>query len=253
MSGSFRYRGDLSETSLPEVFGIIERYGVPGMIEVTQGGMVKRVYVRGGHVVHATSSDPADRLSEHVRMMEILDEESVQSLDTKRSNSSQRLGVLLVERGLLSPSQVHEAICGQIEEIVWSLFAWREGEVTFESGDFGAAEQVQIKLPMRRVSFEGIKRAAALPAIEELGGWEARLEPSFRYEELIDIGLDAEEMDLLRRVDGRRTIDELCAVGPYSSGENAMLLFAFKVLSLVCPASKSVVSEDVASDISVEA
>jgi hypothetical protein len=69
----------------------------------------------------------------------------------------------------------------------------------------------------------------------------------------IDIGLDAEEMDLLRRVDGRRTIDELCAVGPYSSGENAMLLFAFKVLSLVCPASKSVVSEDVASDISVEA
>ena len=61
-------------------------------------------------MVHATSSDPADRLSEHVRMMQILDEESVLSLDMQRSNSSKRLGVLLVERGLLSPRQVHEAI-----------------------------------------------------------------------------------------------------------------------------------------------
>lgn len=234
MSGGFSYRGDLSETGLPEVFGIIERYGVAGVLELTRVGLVKRVFTQDGYVVHANSSDPVDRLSEHIRRIGLVDQDQIDALDQERSNSSERLGVLLVERGLLSPREVYDAICGQIERIVWSLFAWQEGEVVFSTGEVKREDTVHIKLPMRRVAFEGVKRAPeAAPMVARLGGGEQLLEPCYRYEDLIDIGVDFSEMELLRRVDGRRTLDQICSESPFSEAETTRRLYAFLVLSLV--------------------
>lgn len=234
MTSGFSYRGDLSETGLTEVFGIIERYGVPGILEVTREGMVKRVFTQDGFVVHASSSDPIDRLSEYIRRTGLVEKARIDALDHERSNTSKRLGVLLVERGLLSPRDVYDAICGQIERIVWSLFAWQEGKVVFSPGEASREDTVHVKLPMRRVAFEGIKRAPETEAIlRRLGGGERLLEPCYRNEDLIDIGVDASEMELLRRIDGRRALDEIFAESSLSATETARRLYAFLVLSLV--------------------
>jgi hypothetical protein len=230
LSGGFSYSADLATTGLPEVFGIIQRYAVPGMLEVTRAGMVKRVFTQDGYVVHASSSDPIDRLSEHIRRTGLVEAESIDALDHERSNSSERLGVLLIERGLLSPRAVYEAVCGQIERIVWSLFAWRSGRAVFVAGEMRGDDVVHIKLPMRRVAFEGVKRA---PDVESDLDGASILEPTYRYEDLIDIGVDALEMDLLRRVDGDRTVEEIVAGSPLSEAETVRRLRAFEVLAVV--------------------
>lgn len=230
MSGGFSYRGELAETSLPEVFEIIERYAVPGVLEVTRRGMVKRVFTQDGYVVHANSSDPIDRLSEYIRRAGLVDENLIDTIDHERSNSNKRLGVLLIERGMLSPRGVYEAICGQIEEIVCSLFAWQSGYVVFTAGEMRSEDMVHIKLPMRRVAFEGVKRAPEVGS-EPVG--QAVLEPIYRYEDLIDIGIDSSEMALLHRIDGRRTFDEVAAESPFSEAETARRIHAFRVLSLI--------------------
>ena len=230
MSGGFTYSAELATTGLPEVFGVIQRYAVPGMLEVTRAGMVKRVFTQDGYVVHANSSDPIDRLSEHIRRTGLVEAEVIDAIDHERSNSSERLGVLLIERGLLSPRAVYEAICGQIERIVWSLFAWRNGRVVFVAGEMRGDDMVHIKLPMRRVAFEGVKRA---PDLESALEATSVLEPTYRYEELIDIGVDATEMDLLRRVDGSRTVEEIIAGSPLSAAETLRRLRAFEVLAVV--------------------
>ena len=185
VSDGFSYRADLATTGLPEVLAVVERCPLPGVLTVTRSGMVKHVFSRDGHVVYATSSDPVDRLAEYVRRAGLVGEELIDSLDQARSNSSRRLGVLLVERGLLSPREVYEAICRQVEAIVWSLFEWRTGTAEFEPGEAGE-DVVQVKLPVRRVVFEGLKRA---PAPGHDGDAARVVEPSFSYEELIDIGV----------------------------------------------------------------
>ena len=63
MSGTekgFEYRADLSETALPEMLYAVERFQVPGVIEAQRDGVTKRVYVREGYVVHASSTDRKD-------------------------------------------------------------------------------------------------------------------------------------------------------------------------------------------------
>ncbi len=234
VAGKFQYRASFSETTLPEMLYAIDRFRVPGVIEARNQGVVKRVYIRDGHVIHAGSNDRRDSLGDYLVRTEKLSAEQFDAISRERARSRERFGVLLIRRQLLSPGEVYEAIREHIEEIVWSLFFWQEGEVNFSVGEYQEEDMVQIQIPMRRVIVQGIARAAeAKPLVSRLGRKETVFRPSFRWEDLIEIGLNAEEFQLLGLVDGIKTLYQLCAEGPHSPAENAKLLYAFKVLHLV--------------------
>ena len=44
--------------------------------------------------------------------------------------TGKRHGQILIEEGMLAPGDLYQAIRGQVESIVWSVFAWQTGEVT---------------------------------------------------------------------------------------------------------------------------
>lgn len=231
---TYRYRGRLSETTLPEMLSTIERFKVPGVIEASQGEACKRLFIRDGYVVHATSDDRADSLGDYLLRVGRLSEEAFEDISRRRRASEVRFGVLLVEREIMSPAEVQDALRDHIEAIVWSLFYWNEGEVTFAIGEVEDEEAVQIQVPMRQVILRGIRRAPdAKPLVSRLGRRDTVLEPSFRWEDLVEIGLDRDEYTMLMLVNARRTLYELCSAGPLAPAENAKLLYAFQVLHLV--------------------
>lgn len=230
----FEYRASLSEKALPEMLSAIDRFRVPGVIEVSRAEVVKRIYLREGSVLHASSSDLRDSLGAFLLRCGKLTEEQYNATNDLLSEQDKRYGVLLVEQGLLSPSEIYHAIRKQIEEIVWSLFYWQDGEVTFSIGDFEASQRVHIQLPMRQVILNGIKRAPNAKAlVARLGRKETVFEPCYQTEEVIEAALESADQRLLSLVDGRRTLYEICTHGPYSAAENAKLMYAFHVLQLV--------------------
>ena len=230
----FQFRGDLAETTLPEILFSIDRFQVPGIIEASHGEVVKKVYIKGGTVVHASSTDLDDSLGSFLLRHRRLTPEQYRTSMRERRNSSHRYGVLLIELGFLSPADVYEAIREQIEAIVWSLFAWREGVVTFAIGEYEPAGTVSIQLPMRQVILRGIRRAPdPRPLVARLGPKETVFEPCFHTESLIESALDAEVYELLRKVDGERSLYQICKDGPYAVAENAKLMYAFQVMKLI--------------------
>jgi hypothetical protein len=234
VENTFQYRGDLAETALPEILFSIDRFQVPGVIEASRQGVVKRVFIKEGNVVHASSSDRDDSLGSYLERSGALPAEQVAQTMRERERSNQRYGVLLIERGLLSPGEVYRAIRKQIEAIVWSLFYWQDGSVSFSIGDFREADAVRIQLPMRQVILQGIKRAPnAKTLVSRLGRKETVFEPCYRVEELIELALDADEYRLLQLVDGARTLYDVCVQGPHGPAENGKILYAFQVLQLI--------------------
>jgi len=234
VAGKYQYHGRLSETTLPEILFTIDRFRVPGLIEARHGEIVKRIYIRDGYVVHAGSNDSRDRLGDYLQRQGKLGEDEYQEVSRELEGSNQRFGVLLIEKELLSPADVYRAIREHIEEIVWSLFYWHQGDVTFAIGEHSDAEMVQIHIPMRRVILQGIQRAPdAKRLVSRLGRRGTILEPCFRQEELIETALGAEEYQMLTLVNGRKSLYELCSEGPLAPAENAKLLYAFQVLHLV--------------------
>ena len=236
MKNKFQYRGNLAETTLPEMLYTIDRFRVPGVVWAAHGTderVVKRVFIRDGYVVHASSTDRNDSLGVYLRRTGRITLEQFERLTRAREETTKRFGTLLVEERLLSPREVFAAIREQVEGIVWSLFYWSEGEVTYGAGDFAKEDMVQIQLSLREVIFEGIKRAPdARALLARLGGRDTLLEPCYRAEELIEVGLDEPEYGFLVQVDGKTTLYDLCSSGPQTPGDNAKLLYAFTVLHL---------------------
>jgi hypothetical protein len=231
---SFQYRGDLSQTALPEILHTIDRFQVPGVIEAQRGGAIKRVFIKEGNVAHASSNQREDSLGHYLETSGLLSREAFDATMRERERTQKRYGVLLMERQLLSPGEIYRAIRKQIEAIVWSLFYWQEGSVSFNIGEFKAPESVRIQLPMRQVILHGIKRAPNAKAmVARLGRKETVFEPCYQAEELIEIAMDADEYSLLQLVDGRRTLFEICTQGPHGAAENGKVLYAFQVLQLI--------------------
>jgi Domain of unknown function (DUF4388) len=231
---SFQYRGDLAETTLPEILNTIDRFQVPGVIEAARNAVVKHVYIREGSVVHATSSDRNDSLGSFLLRSGKLTREQYATIMSVRERGGKRVGVLVVEDGLLSPAEIYEAIRQHVEAIVWSLFYWQDGRLSFSIGVPPEDEQVRVQLPMRQVVLQGIKQAPSARAlVARLGRRETVFAPAFQTEGLIELALDADDYRLLGLVDGRRTLYEICTEGPRSAADNAKLMYAFHVLQLI--------------------
>ena len=231
---TYQYHGNLSETTLPEMLYSIDRFRVPGVIEAKQGDVIKKVFIRQGYIVHASSTDRRDSLGAYLTKTAAIPNDLLKGLAKMRQKATKRFGVLVLERGLLPPSQMLEAIRGQIEEVIWSLFYWNSGEVTFGIGELEETDMVQIRLPIRQVIVEGIKQAPdAKQLLARLGHRDTIMEPTFEYEDLIETGLDSKDFNLLRSIDGKKSLFELCSEGPEAPGQVAKMLYAFKVLHLV--------------------
>jgi len=234
VENNFQYRGDLSQTALPEILHTIDRFQVPGVIEASREGIVKQVYIKEGNVVHAISTDREDSLGSYLQRNRIITPDLYLETMRERERTNKRYGVLLIENGVLSPAEVYRAIRKQIEAIVWSLFYWQDGSVIYSIGEFREPDAVRIQLPMRQVILQGIKRAPdAKTLVGRLGRKETVLEPCYKAEQLIELALDSDEYKLLRLVDGRRTLFDICTQGPNGASENAKVLYAFQILQLI--------------------
>ena len=245
VSSQYQYRGDLSDTTLPEMLQTVYRFQVPGMIEARRRGLIKRVYIKDGTILHASSSDIQDSLGSFLRRAgKITEEQFETTMALRRRETGKRYGAVLVDQGLLSPEDVYETIRQQIEAIVWSLFYWQEGEVSFSIGDHLEPSVFRIHLPMPQVILRGIRRAPnAKELVARMGQRETVLEPSYSVESLIGLALTAAEYAVLKLVDGERSLYEICTRGPMKAAENAKLLYGFKVLQLIRVAGESPTQE----------
>ena len=233
-SNQFEYQATLEETSIPEMFWTIYRHKVPGLIELQHEGIVKQIYVREGTIFHAASTDRSDRLGAYLYRQGQLTRDELTETMRERAATVKRHGQLLIESGLLSPVQLYEAIRGQMEGIVWSVFSWQRGDISFKIGEFLDPLMIRIHLPVRQVIVRGVKKVQdAKPLVSRLGKKTTVFRPSYGTEDLIEIALDLEEYELLRLVDGERSLFDVCTEGPYGVSENARLLYAFYVLHLI--------------------
>ena len=232
----FEYRGDLATTPVPEALQTIHHYRVPGVMTVTRGETVKRIYVSGGVVVFSTSTEREDSLGELlVRRGTISRQDHDRTISPiLASAGTKRQGEVLLEGGLVSEALLHERVVELVRSIVFSVFAWDEGTVTFEVGRFRTDDLVRLDLPVRRTILEGAKSVGEVrPLVSRLGPSWTVYEPSWAPGDVADVGLGVEELRFLERVDGTRTLRELVNQGPADAAGNARLLYAFRALKLV--------------------
>ncbi len=226
MSSKFQYRGDLAATPLPKVLATIHRYRVPGVITARRPDVVKKVFLDAGRVVFATSSDMDDTLGTFLVRKGLITAADLEESGRRIVFGGKRQGEVLIDMGVLEPPEMSSAVLAQVSGILWSIFDWDSGEVTFEVGRFRAEEKIQMDLPIDLAIREGIMKVANPKAlVKQLGASWTLLE---RVEGTAPPGdLSADERTYLSFVDGRTPFVDLCRKGPGDAATNARLLFLF--------------------------
>jgi hypothetical protein len=213
------------------VLGALARSRRTGTLERRCEGACTRIYLAAGRPVLAEGGALRDTLGRmlvrrgavsqenYIRVIERMTERLVQ-------NESVRMGEVLVELGLLEPSEVFRALSEQMTEKILACFRRVPFEWTFDEGEppEDAAGGFEIP-PVPRLILDGLRRhlpEGALPSFAETHG-DARLAVPDGEALAAELGLGPDERRWLASFDGRRTLRALLAAAGDQSRDLAIL------------------------------
>jgi hypothetical protein len=229
------YQTDFAQTPLPEILVKIQKYKIAGVIDCQRDDVDKKIFVDAGNIVWATSTDLNDSLG-----MKLLREGRITQQQYEESarlirESGKRQGKILVDLKAIEPSSLFTLIREQVQEIVWSLFSWDTGVVSFTPGAGKRLEFVKLEIPIPRALIQGIRRMTDVRRLVARVGTRATLVERNREEETAELNLrlKPEEQTLLDSIRGRVTLHEIVNTPPLTPSENAKLIYAFHALQLI--------------------
>jgi len=223
-------RGRLSDVSLPEMLIFLKVSQKTGVLSFVQTGVRKALFFLEGRVVFAASSLSQDRLGEVLLRGGKISADEYLRL-SQRIRGGQRMGKALIESGVLAPRDLWWGIEQQVREIVWSLFTWEEGSFQFEESDRPRSEKITINLEVEALTVEGIRRISGTGTISNhFVPVDTILE---RTDKLSPVPLEAYEEHVLRQVNGKKTVAEICKDSEIGEAETRKVLHTFMAVGVI--------------------
>jgi hypothetical protein len=230
----FILRGEIEETSVPELLKSVLGSGESGVLTFRKGTVQKSVHLHMGRIVYARSSDPDERLGEDLLLRgRITVRQYVEA--SRLIVPGRRLGTILVELGALEPEDLIGAIEHHVKEILIDVFTWTHGEYELVMTDPGPDDVVTLNLSTEALILEGIRRTRAWSRIfRGIGGdLDSMPVPTGSTDVLLKLELSEEEQEVLSHVTGRATLEQICQASYMSNLETCRVLWALMVLGVL--------------------
>jgi|GEM_PF-379553 len=232
----YSYSGKLAEQPLAETLFTIAQYKVPGVLTITNKDTTKQIFMNDGNIIFAASNAPDDHLGEFLfRCGKISRVDYDRSIEKLSREKGKWQGQILIDMGALKTDELPWAVKSHQQAIVWSLFNWFEGDVTFHLGRFRHSKPIQLDIPIPRAILDGVRHIQnAKRAISLMGNRDTVLCAEQNALLCIEMyGADDKERAVLRLVDAKTSLYDLCGHSPYSPHETARILYGLYTLKLI--------------------
>ncbi|HEY5997703.1 MAG TPA: DUF4388 domain-containing protein [bacterium] len=191
---SFPASGRIEEHSLAAVLFALLREGRDGCLTVTRGGITRRLYLRGGMIIYSSSTKRTDRLGEILIVQGKLTRADHRRYWEESRSGNRKLGITLVLNGVITLSDLYQAVSAQVVTILDRLQKMRSGEFVFEEGRKPAPGTVLLRIPLALYLHDGARRRAGRAAPGMPGAGAAAVPPDA-------VPADEEETIVLREED----------------------------------------------------
>jgi hypothetical protein len=195
--------GNLQTMDAAEVLQWLARSSKTGTLVLTNGRTEKKIYFEAGAVRITASSDPREYLGHFL----VIDEPTLAKAIELQEQNRMLLGKILVTQGAISEADLNRMLQLKLEESVYSIFTWPEGEFQFLDGELPDFEIVPLDLNINALIFEGVQRADDWNRIREEIPSTQMVPVSVR--ELGPPAEDAFASRVLALVDDDRSIEEI--------------------------------------------
>ncbi len=151
------FTGNLKTISLPDIFQLIFSTKKTGVLNIGQNKSKRFIYFKAGMLVYASSTDEQDLFGNILLKKGRISKEELNKVLVSQKEGK-KLGALLVERKLLTRDEIFECLKMQIEEIVYGLFGWKDGDFEFIEDQLPPPEAIQTELNPMNLIMEGTRR-----------------------------------------------------------------------------------------------
>ncbi|HEY4186443.1 MAG TPA: DUF4388 domain-containing protein [Polyangia bacterium] len=231
---------DETELDLPSLLARMFLARLSGRLTLRAGKVKKHVVFEHGHPVLAASTHVEDRMGAMLVRDGLLTPEQATAFGDEAVASGRRLGLVLVDHGLIPAHELRDVVRRHHEEIVYSLFSWERGSWNLGTDGSSAPEKVLSPLHPATLILEGIRLGyGASRTFEALGGPDAvfRLRHASGLSELVEkMGLDDDERRAVLLFDGRRTLAAVSAASGLPLETVCSLAWTLSVLERLEPA-----------------
>lgn len=242
-------RGNLRDFSLPDVFQLVTFSKKTGVLRIRRAdGTDGSVWFRDGEVFFAQSNWHGEPLGERlVHANRITPSALAKALDmrTKEGADGRRLGEILVEEGYITDKVLEAFVQEQIQDTIFDLMRWDEGEFDFELLPDVVDEDIGLSVSIENVIMEGSRRLEEWTRIKKK---IPSMEIVFKMatapgEGTFEISLKPIEWNLLLLVDGTRSVSELAAETNRTDFEVARIMYGLFSAGLLEVASDDEVEQ----------
>ena len=204
------FAGNLNTVSLPDVFQLIFTSKMTGALKITKDKDEKIIYFKSGMLIFATSNDSQDLFGNILVKKGRISREDLNKVIAGQQ-SGKKIGALLVEKNLFTREEIIEGLKMQIEEIVYSLFGWKDGLFEFLQDKTPHPDSILSELNPMNIIMEGTRRIdeweelkKVLPPDNTI--LELARDPAFRTDE---IHLTKNEIILMALIGSGKTLSKI--------------------------------------------
>lgn len=207
--------GPLHELGLEDVLQLLDLTRKTGVLRINSERHRDHVelHFEEGALFLVRRKRPIRRLAEHlVTAGKITEGELQRALVLKREHPERLIGHILVEMGSLSQAELERQLRFHLEESVYDLLAWREGEFRFDEGDVAHAD-TKVRVRVESMLMEGARRIDEWSRLQErIPNMEAvpRLSPSPDHDGT-PLDLRPDEWAVLAAIDGESDLRRIAA------------------------------------------
>jgi curved DNA-binding protein CbpA len=221
-------RGNLAERLLPEVLKHISFRSESGTLAVHQDVIQKTISFDQGAIVFATSNAPEEDFGELLIKIGRLSPSQLDEVLGSR-DSNQPLSQALVKKGLLDEVQAREFLELHVQELIYPLFDWKNGEFEFTSGQRSLHGDFSLHISTGNLIFEGIRRIKNFEVIHKgLHGPETPIRLAADYiNKVTELFLKPDEAFILTRIESTLTVAEILQISPLGSEMTQKTLYGF--------------------------
>ncbi len=232
--------GNLRDFTLEDMFRLLASGRKTGTLHMTRADAEGKVCFTKGRVFFASSNWNRESLGRRLVKAGVISEKQLrQALGLqkiqKKEKAGRRLGQILIDEGYLEGKVLENFIQDQINDTLFDLFRWEEGDLRFEADEMCEEEDIGISVSVENIIMESSRRLELWNKIRQrIPSMDTRfIMASAPGQKSIEIHLKPKEWMLLCYLHGGRTLRELVELTGYNDFETAKILYGMHSAGLI--------------------
>jgi len=203
-------KGNLQTLELANILQLLCNDQKTGVLTLTDGVSEVKVNILEGSIIFATSSQKKFRLGYLLRNDGIISDDQAKECFEKSQQLGEVIGKVMVTEGLINQEMLDKYSLQQVENILYDLFFWSEGEFEYKDVTHDLKGMKIVPLNVMNLLLEASRRIDEMSVLKkQIPNENMVYQISQKIDEIGDVILNINEWRILSFINGTRSLGQV--------------------------------------------